>query len=320
MRAYAPVSFAASLNDALSGLTQAQFMQKLEARLTGDANAADECVNEILQGREARISDLLARAHHLGADVWAVCDPRHSEAVGLALRDFRRAVTADTKVVNRTPRTMKINNSPRAQLQSDRMETIELPINASYAGAAFVHGRSYMSREQQALRLGLQILKSEYLHTQIRELGGAYGVTTEATMGGIAGGIALATYRDPSPQRSLEVFNRLGEWLSKPANVTQQRLDEAKLRLFGSIDHPVTCSSYGSKKRLSGLTEEGEQRIRDMLLDISVTDVLSLSASVFAKPATHSAVLAPKRHMPDEGTANTGSAHDEAAKNAADEQ
>jgi Zn-dependent M16 (insulinase) family peptidase len=296
MRSYSNVSFAASLGDSLNGLTQAQFMEKLKARLTGtDANDQQTCLDEILAARDERILDLRARSHELGCDVWSVCDPRNSEAVALALRDFRQELTANTKVVNASPRTIAVDCTRRpAQGEAARKETIELPINASYAGMCFEHSIDYMSRDQQALRIALQMMKSEHLHMEIRELGGAYGVTTEATLGGIAGGVAFASYRDPTPDRSLKTFSAVGEWLSNQENITQQRIDEAKLRLFGSIDHPVTCSSYGTKKRLNGLSEAGEQSIRDMLLDVSRADILSVAESVFLNQQPRTAVLSAK--------------------------
>ena len=303
MQSYASISYATSLGDHMSGLTQAQFLDKLKTRLSGDA--ADEALNEILAARDERILDLPTRANELGADLWAVCDGANSEAVALALRDFRQSITNNTSVVNETPRTISIDTTRRPAPAA--VQTTELPINASYAAATFENSLPYMGKDQQALRLGLQLVKSEYLHREVRELGGAYGVMTEATLGGITGGIAFSSYRDPAPERSLETFNKVGAWLSDTNNVTQSRLNEAKLRLFASMDHPVTCDSFGAKQRISGLTPEGEQHIRDTLLAITPADVVASAAAAFEGASVRSAVLAPKKAgaAAEDGTAAT---------------
>jgi len=303
MQSYASVSYAASLGDHFAGLTQAQFLDKLKSRLTGDA--ADAALDEVLAARDERILDLPRRAHDLGADVWAVCDDANAEAVALALRDFRQAISGNTKVVNATPRSLSIDRTQRSAPEG--VQTTELPINASYAASTYTHGLSYMSKEQQALRLGLQLVKSEFLHREVRELGGAYGVMTEATLNGITGGIAFSSYRDPTPERSIETFAKVGAWLSDSANVTQARLNEAKLRLFAGLDHPITCDTFGAKRRVNGLTPEGEQHIRDTLLAITPADVIAAASVGFAEANARSAVLAPKKAT---GTAEQGDAQE----------
>lgn len=295
MRSYANVSFAASLADAMGGLSQVQFLDGLKRRLTDDDKAtAEAALGDVLAAREHRILDLPKRANELGADVWAVCDGANTGRVAELLRDFRQSISGGTSVVNHTPRVLKIDRERRALPADAAVETVELPINASYAATTFEHGLEYMSAEQQALRVGLQLVKSEFLHREVRELGGAYGVMSEATLGGIQGGVAFSSYRDPSPARSLETFKKVREWLTDASNVTQQRVDEAKLRLFASIDHPITCDSFGVKRRLSSLSDEADQHVRDMLLAVRTEDILAAAEVAFDNAKTRSAVLAPR--------------------------
>lgn len=73
---------------------------------------------------------------------------------------------------------------------------------------------------QAAVRVACLLLSNEYLHERIREEGGAYGCSAIATLYEEVGGITLSSFRDPTPQRTEQVFMSVSEWLSEKSNIT----------------------------------------------------------------------------------------------------
>ena len=60
------------------------------------------------------------------------------------------------------------------------------------------------------MRVASRILSLEYLHNEVREIGGAYGVIMRVMPSGF---VECSSYRDPNPTRSLEKMARLGDAL-----------------------------------------------------------------------------------------------------------
>lgn len=65
-------------------------------------------------------------------------------------------------------------------------------------------------KENGAMRVAAKILSLEYLHNEVREIGGAYGVMMRVTPEGM---VECLSYRDPNPVRSLQKMNGLGRAL-----------------------------------------------------------------------------------------------------------
>ena len=61
--------------------------------------------------------------------------------------------------------------------------------------------------ENGAMRVAAKILSLEYLHNEVREIGGAYGVMMRVTPNGL---VECVSYRDPNPVRSLQKMSGLG--------------------------------------------------------------------------------------------------------------
>lgn len=93
-------------------------------------------------------------------------------------------------------------------------------------------------QEKKMMRLAAKVtakLASPYLHTEIREKGGAYGsgmmVDTHA--------IRLMARNDPSPDQSYEAFTNLSQWIRKQAqNQSQEALEQAKIGVARDLVNP----------------------------------------------------------------------------------
>lgn len=116
-----------------------------------------------------------------------------------------------------------------------------------------------------------KLLSQLYLHTYVREKGGAYGGYAGHDSG--SGILTFNSYRDPQTINTVNVYENAGQWLLQGDNITQTKIEEALLSLFSSIDAPKTPATKGSAQWLTGITDEERQRYRDALLSSNVNDI-----------------------------------------------
>ncbi len=53
------------------------------------------------------------------------------------------------------------------------------------------------------------------------------------------------SYRDPNTAATLDVYDRALDWINSSNSFTDKDIDEAKMKLFSSLDHPLPPSSQG---------------------------------------------------------------------------
>jgi len=142
------------------------------------------------------------------------------------------------------------------------------------------------------MQLLCEIVNERFLHTEIREKGGAYGRFASHDRNGI---FTMGSIRDPQCTRTVDVFKRALGWLggekevqdgegsdeSKPTekndknqfNYSQQDLDEAKISLFGSIDAPESAGNRGLSPWLRNADPNQRQKLRDSMLNCTLADI-----------------------------------------------
>uniref|UniRef100_A0A8C6XRG6 Pitrilysin metalloproteinase 1 n=1 Tax=Naja naja TaxID=35670 RepID=A0A8C6XRG6_NAJNA len=116
-----------------------------------------------------------------------------------------------------------------------------------------------------SLRLLARLMTAKFLHTEIREKGGAYGGGAHISHNGI---FNFYSYRDPNSINTLAAFEKAAEW-AKTGMFTQQDIDEAKLAVFASVDAPIAPSDKGMNNFLYGISDEMKQRHREHLFAVS---------------------------------------------------
>lgn len=124
-------------------------------------------------------------------------------------------------------------------------------------------------RMQGALVLVGRILRSKYLHPLIREQGGAYGA--DASFNPQTRLFSFSTYRDPHPDRSVELIEKAG----LPDTLTEAVLREARLAHFSHIDAPKSVGSQGLGEFSYGLTDGQRQALRDAILSTTADDIVA---------------------------------------------
>ena len=115
----------------------------------------------------------------------------------------------------------------------------------------------------------------EYLWTNIRVQGGAYGCMSGF---GKTGDTYLVSYRDPNLGRTLDIYKGIGEYLK---NFTVDDRDMCKY-IIGTIsecDTPMNPAAKGSRSLnawMSHVTEEELQKERDQILSADQNSIRAL--------------------------------------------
>jgi Zn-dependent M16 (insulinase) family peptidase len=114
-----------------------------------------------------------------------------------------------------------------------------------------------------------KILRSLYLHREIREKGGAYGGF--ALYNPESGLFSLASYRDPHIVRTLEVFDGIVPFMHSD-QVNAEDIKEAVLQVCSEIDKPDPPGPAARKafsRLIVGLTDEARNAFKRQLLEVT---------------------------------------------------
>ena len=122
-------------------------------------------------------------------------------------------------------------------------------------------------------------LRNGYLHTAIREQGGAYG--GGATHDSNIAAFKFYSYRDPRLSETLADFDKAIDWMLENAHEERQ-LEEAILGVIGSIDKPGSPAGEARTafhNNLHGRTKEKLQLLRKQVLEVSLADLKRVTES-----------------------------------------
>ena len=134
----------------------------------------------------------------------------------------------------------------------------------------------FFHKDAPALSVLGAVLRNGYLHSAIREKGGAYG--SGAMQDSNNKVFKFFSYRDPRCSETFEEFQKSREWSLK--NITQEQLDEGILGIISSIDKPL--SPFGEamsdfSMNLDKKDLEARLRIRSLVKSCSLDDLVNVS-------------------------------------------
>ena len=130
-----------------------------------------------------------------------------------------------------------------------------------------------------------RFLHNGYLHTAIREKGGAYGSGASYDSG--TGAFRFFSYRDPRITETLNDFDRSIAWLLESKHEYRQ-LEEAILGVISAIDRPNSPAGEAVQTHLlnlHGRTPEYRRANRKAVLDVTIDD-LKRVAEKYLQPET----------------------------------
>lgn len=136
-----------------------------------------------------------------------------------------------------------------------RREALALAVQVAYCAQVLPAPR-YADAEAAALAVGCHILRFDYLLSEVRLKGNAYGAW--ATYQPLNGFLQLASYRDPHVTRTLDVFARTPEFV-RAAAWTQADIDRAIIGVAKTEERPIRpgdATGDALSRHMTGITDE----------------------------------------------------------------
>jgi Zn-dependent M16 (insulinase) family peptidase len=151
-----------------------------------------------------------------------------------------------------------------------------------------------LHKDAPALSVAAGILRNGFLHTAIREKGGAYGAG--ATQDSNLGIFKFYSYRDPRIEGTFDDFQSSLSWILNSAK-DESLVEQSILGIIGSMDRP--SSPAGEAKLIhhalkAGRTPERRLAYRQALLAVTLADVKHVIETYLLSKEGKKAVLAPK--------------------------
>lgn len=251
--AAATLSGAASLREQWSGISQLRFLRKLCGLSLAELSPVAE-----------NLSLLAKRSFVLpGLQVGITAETSGIDSLAMHLPSLLAAV----------PTEMPARVEPsRPDIGPARRRGFSGSLPVAYCAKVFATV-PFSHPDAPALLALAKLLRSGYLHREIREKGGAYGGL--AGYNPEAGIFSLLSYRDPHIARTLEVFSSAAEW-GAGGGFSDQEIDESILATFSDLDRPLSPGGRGSREflnQLQGLSLEQRQTFRSSLLSTSREDL-----------------------------------------------
>lgn len=138
-------------------------------------------------------------------------------------------------------------------------------------------------------------MRNTFLHTAIREQGGAYG--GGANQDNFSGSFRFFSYRDPRLEATLNDFDRAIDWMLQTDH-EERLLEEAVLGVIAGLDKPG--SPAGEAKQafhsdLFGRTMDIKKEFRDRVLETSLADLKRVTETYLQPQSASTAVITGKQ-------------------------
>lgn len=130
--------------------------------------------------------------------------------------------------------------------------------------------------------LASRILSYDFLWTEVRVKGGAYGAGFQTTRSGSS---RFYSYRDPRIDETVERFRTAGDWLAGVFSPTESEMDGYVVSTVASLDAPAKARELLRRQDglyFSGATLAGRARVREEVRAARTEDVRALAPSVDA--------------------------------------
>ena len=137
-------------------------------------------------------------------------------------------------------------------------------------------------------------LRNGFLHTAIREKGGAYGGGASQDNGSAC--FKFYSYRDPRFTETLQDFDRAIEWMLKTEH-SYSMLEQAILGVISSIDKPGSPAGEAKQayhNQRSGRTPQWRNQFRQNVLNVSLDDLKRVTRTYLQDKSASTGVLIPK--------------------------
>ncbi|MEZ4598399.1 MAG: insulinase family protein [Syntrophotaleaceae bacterium] len=201
---------------------------------------------------------------------------------------LRCAVTAEREAfADIRPSLERFFGALAADRSRENSPVAELPLLQRAVGWAAPVPVSYVARvfptvplthpDSAGLMVLAKLLRSGYLHREVREKGGAYGGM--ANFDAHKGLLSMLSYRDPHLLRTLDVYRGAAEWAAS-GRYGEEDIREAILAVFSNLDRPLSPGGKGHRDfedQLQGVTREMRKIFRERVLAVDRAHLMELA-------------------------------------------
>jgi presequence protease len=262
------LSKASYINELWHGIAQYQFIKEMTEQLSTGNNK-----NKILEGLSKKMIQIAQAVLKKGNFKPAVIGAK--SAITLAekrINDIHNHLSNDADKAFFTP-----DISFKEQVPFDGFYT---NTSVSFVGQSFKTVRMTHT-DSSGLAVISKILRSLYLHREIREKGGAYGGF--AIYNAEEGLFSFGSYRDPHIKRTLDVYQKACDFIVN-GDYSQTDVKEAILQVCSEIDKPETPGPSAMKafyREITKLDDTIRQQFKDSLLQLDKQRIQKIAERYF---------------------------------------
>lgn len=255
IRAMSYFSETAAISELVNGIPCLRLLEKLEADF--EANKKE------LIGKLEMLAKCIFRPENLMVD-FTSCEEGYEQ------------LKAFVPVLKATLFTEPVVKEPFAITLAKKNEGFETSAQIQYVGRAGNYRKDGGLSYTGALRVLKVILGYEYLWTNVRVKGGAYGCMCNF---GKAGDSYFVSYRDPNLKKTMDTFEKTGDYL-RSFTADERTMTKYIIGAISDLDIPMNPSAKGSRSSsayLTNQTYEEIQKERDELLTCTQEDIRALA-------------------------------------------
>lgn len=255
IRAMSYFSETAAISELVNGIPCLRLLEKLEADF--EANKKE------LIGKLEMLAKCIFRPENLMVD-FTSCEEGYEQ------------LKAFVPVLKATLFTGPVVKEPFAITLAKKNEGFETSAQIQYVGRAGNYRKDGGLSYTGALRVLKVILGYEYLWTNVRVKGGAYGCMCNF---GKAGDSYFVSYRDPNLKKTMDTFEKTGDYL-RSFTADERTMTKYIIGAISDLDIPMNPSAKGSRSSsayLTNQTYEEIQKERDELLTCTQEDIRALA-------------------------------------------
>jgi presequence protease len=262
------LSMASHINEIWHGIAQYQTIQQISREITGPDTALP-VMERLAENLTAMAGAILRKDNFKPAVIGhpdALC--RADQAIGQMIDQM----TDGSRRAFFTPDIPTETDIPRDGWMTNTAVSF---VGQSFKTVGITH------EDAPGLAVISKILRSLFLHREIREKGGAYGGF--AVYNSEDGIFSFGSFRDPHITRTLDVYAKACDYIMK-GDYTQTDVKEAILQVCSDIDKPETPGPAAMKafyRDIARLTDEIRQQFKDQLLKLDRRRVQAIAARYF---------------------------------------
>ncbi len=254
------------INEIWSGITQYQFIKALIKKIENRKYDFEKLSSDL-----NNISESVFRKNNLTPA--AIGKKESIIKAEKKLKGIKKILTVNNDGANKTIPFDKDKTVPKEGWATDTSVSFTAQ---SFKTVPIIHGDS------PSLAIISRLLRSLYLHREIREKGGAYGGF--ALYNSENGIFSFASYRDPNIERTLNIYKKSCDFIRQPDSYSRDDIKEAILQVCADIDKPETpgpASINAFYRTIVGLSDEIRENFKQNLLKVTKEKIKNTADKYF---------------------------------------